>query len=76
VLLGLAFSPDGRWLASAGDGVAIRDTSSWQVRARVRWHQDWTYHVLFSADGEFLISSSADGTARLWPMEVILASVP
>jgi hypothetical protein len=57
---GVAFSPDGRWLATAGghrygDGIPgdakIWDTSTWQPRFALSGVRDWLTRVKFSPDG-------------------------
>ncbi|HEY2499592.1 MAG TPA: WD40 repeat domain-containing protein [Candidatus Angelobacter sp.] len=64
----VAFSPDGRWLAS---GAADNMVSLWEVRSgrQIRvftGHGGMILTVAFSPDGKWLASSSLDTTARIW----------
>ena len=63
----VAFSPDGRQLASASDDGTMRlwDPSTGQATAPLG-HDDWVRGVAFSPDGRLLASANGDGTVRLW----------
>ncbi|MGD0541203.1 MAG: WD40 repeat domain-containing protein, partial [Tepidisphaeraceae bacterium] len=66
----LAFSPDGKILASAA-GFAESDIRLWDVATgkqvgQLVGHGSWVSSLVFSADGKKLISSSADQTIRIW----------
>ena len=66
----LAFSPDGKTLASATrGGIALLDLSTLQVKKSLSGHTDWVNSVAFSPDGRTLASGSADGTILIWELE-------
>ncbi len=76
----VAYSPDGRLVASAGRSTAIRvwDPASGAMVRRVEsGHVDWINSLAFSPDGRFLASASADDTIQLWAVggEAVLESV-
>jgi WD40 repeat protein len=67
-VLSVAFSKDGKWLASgSGDNTIILwDTATHQPRPPLTGHKDPVLSVAFSPDGKTLASGSADKTIRLW----------
>ena len=69
IVYSVAFSPDGKILASASqDGtIILRDVATRQpIGQPLTGHTSWVTSVAFSPDGKTLASASDDKTIRLW----------
>jgi WD40 repeat protein len=70
VVTAMSISPDGEWIAAAGDDHAIRIVSirTGATRTTLQGHTDWVKGLEFSPSGNELASCSNDGTLRRWQL--------
>jgi WD40 repeat protein len=66
----VAFSPDGRLLATAGDGTAsLWSLATGRELRRVDGQANRLSHVAFSPDGRTLVATGNDDDIRFWDLD-------
>ena len=62
----VAFSPDGKMLASAGLSITLWDVATGKEQATLKGHRGLVNCVAYSPDGKTLASGGEDKTIKLW----------
>ena len=67
----LAFSPDGKTLASGGNYIILWDIKTGQIRGKLTRYIDSpeVFHLAFSPDGKILASAGTEDNVILWEVE-------
>ncbi|MBW4595641.1 MAG: hypothetical protein KME46_22720 [Brasilonema angustatum HA4187-MV1] len=67
-MLSVAFSPDGKFLATGDMNGEIRlyQVADWKQLFTYKGHADWVTSIAFSPDSRILASGSDDQTIKLW----------
>jgi hypothetical protein len=73
VVVDMALSNDGRWLAAGGDEGALRvwSTADGVLRLDARGHDGRIGGVSFNSDGTWVYTASWDHTVRRWDLRVL-----
>ena len=68
--ISLAFSPTGKYLVGGGANESyVWDVESWEKRHSLAEQTGSVVDIAFHPDGKLFVTSSRDGTARLWNVE-------
>jgi WD40 repeat protein len=63
---GVAFSPDGKRLATGGQGIKVWDAQTGQELLALKGHAEFVFSLAFSPDGKRLASAAYDKTVKVW----------
>lgn len=72
IVRSVAFSPNGRTLASGGyhETITLWDVATGKNIATLNGHFQAVYCVVFNPDGKTLAAGMDDGTIKLWDVEM------
>jgi WD40 repeat protein/serine/threonine protein kinase len=67
-IYGVAYSPDGKWLATGGwdRTIKLRDATTGEERLTIFGHEGFVLDLAFSPDSRALATTSEDRSVRLW----------
>jgi WD40 repeat protein len=67
----VAYSPDGKWIAGAGEDQMIRiwDAESGKVVHEREGHTDTVHLLVFSPDSRLIASEAGDATGKVWDVK-------
>ncbi|MEH1824048.1 MAG: AAA-like domain-containing protein [Nostoc sp.] len=73
-LLGVSYSPDGNRLVTVGFDYKLRlwqrdSNGEFQLHQVIQAHTGRIWDIVYSPNGQFIASASADGTIKLWTSE-------
>ncbi|MEH2273215.1 MAG: AAA-like domain-containing protein [Nostoc sp.] len=73
-LLGVSYSPDGNRLVTVGFDYKLRlwqrdSNGQFQLHQVIQAHTGRIWDIVYSPNGQFIASASADGTIKLWTSE-------
>jgi WD40 repeat protein len=70
VVWGLSFSPDGKWLSTAGTDGSVRlwELVTGREVLRLTGHKGYAHEVSFGADNRTILSCGEDGGVYLWTL--------
>ncbi len=69
------FSPDGNLVASSGGTIQIWDADTTELQLNLQGHYIAMWDMVFSPDGNYILSGSEDGTVNVWSIDGLYSHV-